>query len=173
VYVPGFITGLCWSLCALAHGQKKLAALQEGLPAASAYALEHGSSLFKHGAGISAGSLETIVLASLKAMLALPAPAKRVTGAETPETLHADARAERRARLPRPDAPGAEARGRLPRRGAPSAETRRAETAERRGSRARCRLLPRLRLLPRRDELRKATFGQSPALPRDEAEQPT
>jgi hypothetical protein len=82
VSVPGFITGLCWSLCALAHGQKKLAALQEGLPVASAYALEHGSSMFKHGAGISAGSLETIVLASLKAMLALPAPAKRVT--ETP-----------------------------------------------------------------------------------------
>jgi hypothetical protein len=86
VSVPGFITGLCWSLCALAHGQKKLAALQEGLPVASAYALEHGSSMFKHGAGISAGSLETIVLASLKAMLALPAPAKRVT--DTTRQMH-------------------------------------------------------------------------------------
>jgi hypothetical protein len=86
VSVPGFITGLCWSLCALAHGQKKLAALQEGLPVASAYALEHGSSMFKHGAGISAGSLETIVLASLKAMLALPAPAKRVTEATPRQT---------------------------------------------------------------------------------------
>jgi hypothetical protein len=77
----------------LAHGQKKLAALQEGLPAASAYALEHGSSLFKHGAGISAGSLETVVLASLKAMLALPAPAKRVTAAAEDPTVVA-ARAE-------------------------------------------------------------------------------
>jgi hypothetical protein len=93
VNVPGFITGLCWSLCALAHGQKKLAALQEGLPAASAYALEHGSSLFKPGAGISAGSLETVVLASLKAMLALPAPAKRVTAAAEDPTVVA-ARAE-------------------------------------------------------------------------------
>jgi hypothetical protein len=74
VSVPGFITGLCWSLCALAHGQKKLSALQEGLPPASQFALAHGASQFKPGAGISAGSLETVVLASLKAMLALPAP---------------------------------------------------------------------------------------------------
>jgi hypothetical protein len=78
VSVPGFITGLAWSLCALAHGQKKLSVLQEGLPAASQFALMHGSSLFKHGAGITADSLETIVLASIKSMLALPAlPAKR------------------------------------------------------------------------------------------------
>jgi hypothetical protein len=108
VSVPGFITGLCWSLCALAHGQKKLAALQEGLPVASAYALEHGSSMFKHGAGISAGSLETIVLASLKAMLALPAPAKRVTDtagdAETPRRR--DAETPRRGRdAETPDTP--------------------------------------------------------------------
>ena len=76
VSVPGFITGLCWSLCALAHGQKKLSSLQDGLPIHSAYALACGASQFKHGAGISAGSLETVVLASLKAMLALPATAK-------------------------------------------------------------------------------------------------
>jgi hypothetical protein len=30
VSVPGFITGLAWSLCALAHGQKKLSSLHEG-----------------------------------------------------------------------------------------------------------------------------------------------
>jgi len=103
VSVPGFITGLCWSLCALAHGQKKLSSLQEGLPAASQFALTHGSSMFKHGAGISAGSLETIVLASLKAMLALPAPAKakvatedQTVAAARAESL-AKAEAERRA----------------------------------------------------------------------------
>ncbi len=102
VSVPGFITGLAWSLCALAHGQKKLSVLQEGLPAASQFALTHGSSTFKHGAGISAGSLERIVLASLKAMLALPAPAKRVAtedptvAAARAESL-AKAEAERRA----------------------------------------------------------------------------
>jgi len=103
VSVPGFITGLCWSLCALAHGQKKLSVLQEGLPAASQFALMHGSSLFKHGAGITAGSLETVVLASLKAMLALPAPAKakvatedQTVAAAKAESL-AKAEAERRA----------------------------------------------------------------------------
>ncbi len=93
VSVPGFITGLCWSLCALAHGQKKLSVLQEGLPVASAYALEHGSSLFKHGAGITAGSLETVVLASLKAMLALPAPSKRLADAAAADAAAADAAA--------------------------------------------------------------------------------
>jgi hypothetical protein len=30
VSVPGFISGLAWSLCAIAHGQKKLSVLQEG-----------------------------------------------------------------------------------------------------------------------------------------------
>ncbi len=103
VSVPGFITGLAWSLCALAHGQKKLSVLQEGLPVASAYALEHGSSLFKHGAGITAGSLETVVLASLKAMLALPAPTKAKVATEDPTVVAAraeslaKAEAERRA----------------------------------------------------------------------------
>jgi len=102
VSVPGFITGLAWSLCAIAHGQKKLSVLQEGLPAASQFALMHGSSLFKHGAGITADSLETIVLASLKEMLALPAPAKRVA-TEDPTVVAAraeslaKAEAERRA----------------------------------------------------------------------------
>jgi hypothetical protein len=79
VSVPGFITGLAWSLCAIAHGQKKLSVLQEGLPAASQFALSAGASRIKHGAGITAGSLETVVLASLKEMLALPAPAKLAT----------------------------------------------------------------------------------------------
>ena len=103
VSVPGFITGLAWSLCAIAHGQKKLSVLQEGLPAASQFALMHGSSLFKHGAGITADSLETIVLASLKAMLALPAPVKAKVATEDPTVVAAraeslaKAEAERRA----------------------------------------------------------------------------
>jgi hypothetical protein len=103
VSVPGFITGLCWSLCALAHGQKKLSALQEGLPPASQFALAHGASHFKPGAGITAGSLETIALASLKAMLALPAPAKAKVATEDQTVVAAKAEslakaeAERRA----------------------------------------------------------------------------
>ena len=103
VSVPGFITGLAWSLCALAHGQKKLSSLQDGLPIHSAYALACGANQFKHGAGISAGSLETVVLASLKAMLALPATAKAKVATEDQTVVAArveslaKAEAERRA----------------------------------------------------------------------------
>jgi hypothetical protein len=174
VNVPGFITGLCWSLCALAHGQKKLAALQEGLPAASAYALEHGSSLFKPGAGISAGSLETVVLASLKAMLALPAPAKRVTAAAEDPTVVAaraesasKAEAERRAAAEAAEAALLPRLPRLPRlRLLPRLPLPRLRMLPRccRGCCRCCRGcgLPRLRLLPRLRmlRLRKATFGQ-------------
>jgi hypothetical protein len=159
VSVPGFITGLAWSLCALAHGQKKLSVLQEGLPVASAYALEHGSSLFKHGAGITAGSLETVVLAALKAMLALPAPAKRVTAAAEDPTVVAaraesasKAEAERRAAAEAAEAAAA----------AEAAEAAAAAEAAEPARLPRLPRLPRLRLLPRLRmlRLRKATFGQ-------------
>jgi hypothetical protein len=181
VNVPGFITGLCWSLCALAHGQKKLAALQEGLPAASAYALEHGSSLFKPGAGISAGSLETVVLASLKAMLALPAPAKRVTAAAEDPTVVA-ARAESASKAEAERRAAAEAAE-----AAAAAEAAEAAEAARLPSLRllprlprlpRLRLLPRLRMLPSEAaaEAADAAAAQSyvravTSLPRDEAEQ--
>jgi hypothetical protein len=175
VSVPGFITGLCWSLCALAHGQKKLAALQEGLPVASAYALEHGSSMFKHGAGISAGSLETIVLASLKAMLALPAPAKRVT--ETPRPRQRRDATPSNAETPRQrrDARRRDARRRGRRRATPrrrNAGRRRQRRGRRR--RRRRRRCGRLRLLPSRSRCCRNRAAQSyvraiTALPHDEA----
>ena len=78
VSVPGFITGLLWSVAAFAHGQKSIEQLIEGLPSASQFAIRHACGLLKKGAGISAGSAETAVLAALQAMLKLPAPQKKL-----------------------------------------------------------------------------------------------
>ncbi len=76
--VPGFVTGLLWSVAAFAHGQKSVEQLTEGLPSASQFAIRHACGLLKKGAGISAGSAETVVLSALEAMLELPAPQKKL-----------------------------------------------------------------------------------------------
>lgn len=77
--VPGFVTGLLWSVAAFAHGQKSVEQLIEGLPSASQFAIRHACGLVKKGAGISAGSMETVTLAALQAMLELPpAPQKKL-----------------------------------------------------------------------------------------------
>lgn len=78
VSVPGFITGLLWSVAAFAHGQKSVEQLVDGLPSASQFAIRHACGLLKKGAGISAGSMETVTLAALQAMLELPAPQKKL-----------------------------------------------------------------------------------------------
>ena len=75
ISVPGFITGLLWSVAAFAHGQKSVEQLVDGLPSASQFAIAHACGLVKKGAGLSAGSAETVTLAALQAMLELPAPA--------------------------------------------------------------------------------------------------
>ena len=76
--VPGFVTGLLWSVAAFAHGQKSVEQLTEGLPSASQFAIAHACGSIKKGAGISAGSVETVTLAALRAMLELPAPQKKL-----------------------------------------------------------------------------------------------
>ncbi len=76
--VPGFITGLLWSAAAFAHGQKSVEQLVDGLPSASEFAIRHACGLLKKGAGINAGSAETVMLAALQAMLELPAPQKKL-----------------------------------------------------------------------------------------------
>lgn len=78
VSVPGFITGLLWSVAAFAHGQKSVEQLVDGLPSASEFAIRHACGLVKKGAGLSAGSAETVTLAALQAMLELPAPQKKL-----------------------------------------------------------------------------------------------
>ena len=78
VSVPGFITGLLWSVAAFAHGQKSVEQLVDGLPSASQFAIAHACGSIKKGAGISAGSAETVTLAALQAMLELPAPQKKL-----------------------------------------------------------------------------------------------
>jgi hypothetical protein len=88
VSVPGFITGLLWSVAAFAHGQKSVEQLIEGLPSASQFAIARACGSIKKGAGISAGSMETVTLAALQAMLELPAPQKRLSskGSQTAGT---------------------------------------------------------------------------------------
>jgi len=78
VSVPGFVTALLWSTAAYAHGQKDVCQLVEGLPSASEFAIRHACGLLKKGAGINAGSAETVTLAALQAMLELPAPQKKL-----------------------------------------------------------------------------------------------
>ncbi len=78
ISVPGFITGLLWSVAAFAHGQKSVEQLVDGLPSASQFAIAHACGSIKKGAGINAGSAETVTLAALQAMLELPAPQKKL-----------------------------------------------------------------------------------------------
>ena len=66
-----FVLGMVFATVRYAHGNQIDATL---LPAGSKVALTASLSLVKKGAGISALSLETAVLAGIKALMALPAP---------------------------------------------------------------------------------------------------
>ncbi len=70
-----FVHGLIFAATRYAHGN---IIDTTGLPAGSLTALDATLGLIKKGAGISALSLETAALAGIKALLALPAPAKKV-----------------------------------------------------------------------------------------------
>jgi len=74
-----FMSGLLFLTCAFAHGQGKADALRHGLPEVAAYAFDRATENLKGGAGISAASLKTAVIAAMTAVCALPvrkAPAK-------------------------------------------------------------------------------------------------
>ncbi len=78
-----FVIGLVFAVVRFAHGNLIDAS---GLPAGSMTALNASLSLIKKGAGISALSLETAVLAGIKALLALPAPTAKKKPAALPVT---------------------------------------------------------------------------------------
>lgn len=70
-----FVLGLIFAVVRYAHGNKIEI---NKLPLGSQVAVDEACSLIKMGAGISALSLETATLAGVQALLALPAPAKKV-----------------------------------------------------------------------------------------------
>ncbi len=76
-----FVQGLVFTAVRYAHGNMIDPA---GLPAGSVIAVSATLSLIKKGAGISALSLETATLAGIKALLALPAPAKKAPAIAAP-----------------------------------------------------------------------------------------
>ena len=78
-----FVLGLVFAVVRYAHGNQIDATL---LPEGSKVALNASLSVIKKGAGISALSLETAVLAGIKALLALPAPIARKKLAALPVT---------------------------------------------------------------------------------------
>lgn len=78
-----FILGLIFAVVRFAHGNLIDA---NGLPAGSMTALNASLGLIKKGAGISALSLETAVLAGIEALLALPAPVAKKKPAALPVT---------------------------------------------------------------------------------------
>lgn len=78
-----FVLGMVFAVVRYAHGNQIDATL---LPEGSKVALNASLSVIKKGAGISALSLETAVLAGIKALLALPAPTAKKKPAALPVT---------------------------------------------------------------------------------------
>ena len=79
-----FVLGMVFAVVRFAHGNLIDA---NGLPAGSMTALNASLGLIKKGAGISALSLETAVLAGIEALLALPAPTAKKKPAALPVTI--------------------------------------------------------------------------------------